>query len=217
MTWSLNEIESLSKKAARGAGLNWGIAEEAGKATRWLCAAGWPGADLLADLLTRNDGVPHDEVRPQATTGTWEARGGLLCPLVGGAAMSDLADRWAGGETAHLGPTAFPLLLVPYMAWAADRTGARLELEFDGVRIARGRGETAFDIAGPGAPSVHSVSTVTLRPVAEISGTPLKRAWRGEIGSGATRVLQAFAQRTYAPETEQSRLAGAGAGLTDND
>ena len=51
MTWSLNEIESLAKNATRGAGRDWGLAEEAGKATRWLCAAGWPGADLLAELL----------------------------------------------------------------------------------------------------------------------------------------------------------------------
>ena len=33
---SLNEIESLCKKAARGAGMSWGLAEEAGKAAKWL-------------------------------------------------------------------------------------------------------------------------------------------------------------------------------------
>ncbi len=52
MSWSLNEIEGLARKAARGSGLSWGLAEEAGKATRWLCAAGLPGADALAGLLT---------------------------------------------------------------------------------------------------------------------------------------------------------------------
>lgn len=217
MTWSLNEIESLAKKAARGAGLEWGLAEEAGKATRWLCAAGWPGADLLAQLLTRNDGVAHDDIRPQSTTGTWQARGGLLCPLVAGAALSDLAESWANGETAHLGPTAFPLLLVPYMAWAADRTGAVLVLDYDGVRITRGGGETAVDLATDSALTAQSAPSVTLGPVDKITGAPLKRAYRGEIGQQATQTLLAFAQRTYAPETEQSRLAGAGAGLTDND
>jgi hypothetical protein len=29
--------------------------------------------------------------------------------------------------------------------------------------------------------------------------------------------LEAFAQRTYAPATEASRMLGAGAGLSDND
>ena len=217
MTWSLNEIESLAKKATRGAGRDWGLAEEAGKATRWLCAAGWPGADLLAALLTRLDGVPHDLVRPQETDGEWQAAGGQLCPLVAGATLSDLADRWAGGQTARLGPTACPLLLVPYMVWSADRTGAMLSLEFDDLRITRGRGETAIEIASDRVLTAHSAPSVTLGAVNEIAGMPLKRTYRGQISAEATRTLLDFAQRTYAPETEQSRLAGAGAGLTDND
>ncbi|NND22495.1 MAG: DUF3726 domain-containing protein, partial [Silicimonas sp.] len=38
MSYSLNEVEATAKKAARGAGYPWGLAEEAAKATRWLCA-----------------------------------------------------------------------------------------------------------------------------------------------------------------------------------
>ena len=34
MSFSLNEIEAMGRRAARGAGLHWGIAEEAGKAVR---------------------------------------------------------------------------------------------------------------------------------------------------------------------------------------
>ena len=53
MTWSLNEIESLAKKAARGAGLDWGLAEEAGKTTRcWVIAALiWLYSAVLLDLI----------------------------------------------------------------------------------------------------------------------------------------------------------------------
>ena len=36
MTYSLYEIEVTGKRAARGSGFSWGLAEEAGKATRWL-------------------------------------------------------------------------------------------------------------------------------------------------------------------------------------
>ncbi|THF93305.1 MAG: DUF3726 domain-containing protein, partial [Sulfitobacter sp. SK025] len=31
MIYSLNEIEALSRKAARGAGMSWGLAEETGQ------------------------------------------------------------------------------------------------------------------------------------------------------------------------------------------
>ena len=44
---SLNEIDSLCQKAARGAGLDWGLAEEAGFAAAWLAARGADGAAAL--------------------------------------------------------------------------------------------------------------------------------------------------------------------------
>ena len=50
-SWSLNEIEALAKKAARGSGCSWGVAEDAGRAVRWLEARGLPGAEALGTLL----------------------------------------------------------------------------------------------------------------------------------------------------------------------
>ena len=52
MNWSLNELDAMARKAARGAGYSWGLAEEAGRATRWLAAAGLPGPMCLAVSYT---------------------------------------------------------------------------------------------------------------------------------------------------------------------
>ena len=71
MSHSLNEIEALGKKAARGAGMPWGMAEEASKALRWLCAHGIDGMTHLARLLKRNDGMEHAQIAPQTLTGWW--------------------------------------------------------------------------------------------------------------------------------------------------
>ncbi|MGQ3356404.1 MAG: DUF3726 domain-containing protein [Phreatobacter sp.] len=48
---SLNEVETLAAKAARGAGLSWGGAEEIGRAARRLARAGadWPALVLALD------------------------------------------------------------------------------------------------------------------------------------------------------------------------
>ena len=43
--------------------------------------------------------------------------------------------------------------------------------------------------------------------------SPLSR----EVSAEAINILESFAHKTYAPATEASRIAGAGAGLTDND
>jgi len=40
---------------------------------------------------------------------------------------------------------------------------------------------------------------------------------RAEVRADALARLERLARRTYAPATERSRMAGAGAGLTDND
>ena len=97
MSYSLNEIEALSKRAARGAGMAWGMAEESGKAVRWLESHNLPGVTLLAELLTRNDHTPHGTIAPQSLEGVWSASSGTLCPLLAGAALNDCADRLAAG------------------------------------------------------------------------------------------------------------------------
>ncbi len=65
MICSLNEIEALARKAARGGGMSWGLAEEAGKAVRWLSDNGFPGPWLLSKLLLQNDGKPYSELALQ--------------------------------------------------------------------------------------------------------------------------------------------------------
>jgi Protein of unknown function (DUF3726) len=58
VTLALSELRSLITKAARGAGLSWGLAEEAGWAAEWLARRGMPAADwATAWLAARMDGA----------------------------------------------------------------------------------------------------------------------------------------------------------------
>ncbi|SLN40817.1 hypothetical protein ROG8370_01700 [Roseovarius gaetbuli] len=216
MTWSLNEIEGLSRKAARGAGLSWGLAEEAGKATRWLCAAGLPGAEALAGLLRQNDGAEYETLCPLEDTGTWAAKGGALCPLISGAAICDHAKDIAEGKPLELGETSFPLLLLPYVAAAAQENETTLKLEWPGVTVTFGA-ETCIKQTIAGALDLDCTKAVRIALTSAEDIPPLAPITRGDIDPEIAQVLSAFAHRTYAPDTAQSRLAGAGAGLSDND
>jgi len=216
MAFSLNEIEAMGKRAARGAGLSWGLAEEAGKAARWLTARGLPGPEELVDILTRNDGKSYEELVPESVEGVWRARGGRLCPLVSGAALCDRAAEIAAGREIEFGPIARPLLLASYAAGAADLTGTAIELSWagavmiftpEGVSI---EGDLAA-LTARGADSVHCRRAKTAVGVSPLD-TPSR-----EVDAETWSRLNAFALRTFAPATEASRLAGAGAGLTDND
>jgi len=62
--------------------------------------------------------------------------------------------------------------------------------------------------------------SVTLDPASAEKppqGAPLAPQSRAVIDVKTRTCLEEFAQRTFAPATEASRLAGAGAGLSDND
>lgn len=213
MSWSLNEVEGLARKATRGAGLSWGLAEDAGRATRWLCAMGLPGADALARVLTEIDGAPYARIAPASLDGHWTAPGGTLCPIIAGACLSDMARTLAeGGVT--LGGTAHPLLLYPYVAAASDMTATSLALSYDGTTLTRLDGISYLDGT---APDLALAGSVRVTPVSTAPGRQARRAWRGDISADTARILHGFAQRIYAPETDDRRMAGAGAGLSDND
>ena len=210
MTLSLNEIEATAKKAARGAGYSWGLAEEAGRATRWLCCYDLDGCAALAGLLDRTDGANIADWSPVPGDAVWSASDGLLCPLATGAAISDRAHEISEGEI-RLGEIAKPIMLAPFAAYVAQQIGKPVsfkcsEAEFltDGERISlKGR-----------PPEVSPWASIAIGGAVD---EPMKRRQRGNPDAGDWKTLTAFAHRTYAPATEESRIKGAGAGLSDND
>lgn len=216
MAFSLNEIEAMGKRAARGAGLPWGLAEEAGKAARWLTARGLSGPEELAEILTRNDGRSYEELAPTSEDGVWRTRSECLCPLVTGAALCDRAAEIAAGRKIELGPVAQPLLLAPYVAAAAKLTGATVELCWAGVEIILAPEGISIK-ADDAALKARNADSVNCRRTEKTAVALPADVQTPTVDAETWSRLNAFAQRTFAPATETSRLAGAGAGLTDND
>ncbi len=216
MNYSLNEIEALAKKASRGAGLSWGMSEEAGKAVRWLVSNGLSGTEALAALLTENDGKTPGEVAPKSLEGTWSAGSGSLCPLASGAALNDCADRILEGQGIEMDRVAHPLLVLPFAGWAAIHLGSVLVVSWETLRI----GTDGWAVWIDDKDNCVSVATpvrLNCRPGGDLASPMTTPALRGVIAPDVMRTLSTFAHRTYAPATEASRLLGAGAGVSDND
>ena len=211
MTYSLNEIEALAKKAARGGGYDWGVAEEAGKAVRWLASHGLPGAELLAAHLSLE---AHDGP-PQSLEGDWSSATGALCPLTAGITLNDCADRLRAGHGQVMHKVTQPLLLVPFAAWAALHINAPLTVTWDGARATTNG--FALRIDGP-EDDVTAAQTQSLTCTLADNQDRLKTpSMRGTLPDETWRALNTFAKRTYAPATNASRILGAGAGVSDND
>jgi len=205
MSYSLNEVEATTKKAARGAGFEWGLAEEAGRAARWLCANGLGGCGKLAEYLAGNRCFPPDDLE-----GSWRSNQGDLCPLQTGAALSDLALEIAK-KPVSISNVAVPAILLPFAAWAALATELNMTLKIDGITATT----DGVTLCLSGEIPARAVSVVVSSGGTIFAAVP--RFERAEPRAESWRVLSEFAHKTYAPATEESRLLGAGAGLSDND
>ena len=207
---SSNEIDAMAKKAAKGAGMPWGLASDAGRAARWLADHGLPGPELLADLLDWRDGRAHTDVAPPDVGLSWAEHPAALDPVVVGTVCADLAGRLAVGRS-ELGRVRQPLLLGFALAVAVGRTGTSLVARWDGAAL----GVTADGASAQGS-LLASEALVTVEP-GRLDGQRLVAPVAGwSVDPAAWARLEAFAHRTYAPDTEASRLRGAGAGLIDD-
>ncbi len=216
MNRSLNEIEAHAKRAARGAGLAWGLAEEAARAARWLAAHGFGGPALLADVLAQNDGVSHAQVAPVSLDGVWHAPAQELCPLAAGAALNDCAERLAEGQPIQMAEVSYPLLVVPFAAWAAIHLSAPVQVRWQNLRIDTDGERVWLD------DQQHEIDTSKANELVCVTAERRKDATavpglRGDVPLQVWDKLDRFAQRTFAPATEASRLLGAGTGASDND
>ena len=214
MNLSLNEVEAVSRKAARGTGHHWGICEEAGWAVRWLCSFDLDGCGALVAQLRRSDDSGSGAAAPQKVGQTWRVSGGQICPILAGAAISDFAyvmdpDGWVLESVTN------PILLLPFAARVAKRMGSVISVSWNDFESSVGASEFGIR-TGLEQLDVTCAGTVNVRPGGTLRNLRPKvhRAWPAPDDWDA---LVHVASRTYAPATEESRSRGAGGSLIDND
>ena len=212
---TLAETESYLRKAARACGLDWGIAEEAGKAARWLGAFNLPGPEIMLAHLQNLEGQDYRRFIPDCSVQPWRSSGELMCPVITGAALADRSAQMLEGTQFELGRTAYPLLLAATVGQAARCHQAVFTTAWSGVRVSCF--ENGLSIEGSRDDLTLAVVDAVgcYRDDLEIpQQMPSTLAY--QIDSAAFKMIDELAFKTYAPATEASR-AGAGAGLTDND
>lgn len=214
MIATANELESLLLKAVRGAGLSWGLAEEAAAAGVWLARA---------DLLQVEPFVARLEAERKSSPPVSVGHaiepvvpGTSLCPILTGAWI---ADQGSASQCLTIKRVLSPIWLAAVVARALPR-GDQLTVEWDGVRL-------MLDQAGPLEP-IHNVSLrlaavatdavrLTGQCMARLRTAPPRAPSGIIVPDRDWQALQTFEQLTYVPASDRSRLSGAGAGLLDGD
>jgi len=236
-------------KAYRGAGFSWGMAQEAGKAARWLAGHHLPALDLFATLLSQTTGVSHTQLAPDTTANawpdSWASPGGVLCPVVAGTFLSDLASMLVPKTTTvRFSAVASPLILLSFIA--AVRLPAMLTISdvcicmhhnVNGDEAGNGSDAPNRDVYSHVSREEicieipeHKVSEVLVERqdafVVFGESTPSMQLMQRTYVAGAMRgsgslesitLLEQLAHQTYVPSNQASREGGAGAGLNDND
>ncbi|MFK7876910.1 MAG: DUF3726 domain-containing protein, partial [Paracoccaceae bacterium] len=110
----------------------------------------------------------------------------------------------------------FPVLLIPFAAWAAQQVQSPLRVSWLGV-LCHTDGRNLWIDGAASDLYVAQTGRITCCVAPRPSPPPVPSQFRGTIQVQTWARLENYAQRTYAPATEASRLLGAGAGTNDND
>ena len=198
MSWSLGEIRSLSVKATRGAGMDWGIAEEAGFAVEWLETHGLNGTRALAQYLSK-----------MYREGNFNAQN---CPLRLGCFVSDSND-WTLLQDAAVYE---PILIIPFLANLLENQTLVISWDKHKVFIQRNNVSAEYVDILVSEPC-KLCPPINIENCEAIKNPLMHRSRVLKDFEPYVALLNALAHNTYAPATAASRLSGAGAGLNDND
>ena len=207
---SCNEAEALCLKAARGAGLSWGLAEEAGFAARWLYARGVDGPGTLLAHLDQISAASSDLVWADGVLRAGD--GDMLCPIAVGAALSDFAAVCR--DSVRAGPVDRPLLVLPFVHQIARESGGPVALTWAGGRVSvSAAGEVTGALAALAAADAAEIAITPVTAAPEATSAP--HAVAATATDTITR-LNAYAMLTTVPASAASR-ADAGSANGDND
>jgi hypothetical protein len=211
MIYSLSEIDAQCKKAARGAGFEWGHAEEAGKSARWLAAMQLPGAALLAAYLPEYSEQAGRYQSPYLRDGQPETDA-ILCPISTGARICDKVGLLIDHPLSVV-QIVYPLLLLPSLAMISRHEQLSIDLSWEGAEVICSDGRVF--ILDHSSLTTALASRVNLQVVSdwESAEQGMSIGTSGqEVSDQDWDVLGGLAHRTYVPATEASRL---GAGPAD--
>lgn len=212
---SKNEIEQLCFKAARGAGMSWGQAEEAAFAANWLAMRGMDGPGALLAQLQTAQGRAWHEICPVVAAHSFRAvEDGQVCPIALGSALCDhVALAATQCDRLRIGPVTHPILLLPFLSDMARARQQSIRIDWPGGSVA---------VSAAGRPTGDIEALALASPLeAELLAEPMKAEPEPmpmallEVSAETLGALNTLAMRITVPASAASR-AGAGA-AGDND
>ena len=210
MRLTLYEIETTTRKASVGAGLPHGLGEDIGVAAAWLTGQNYDGVEAALNSIRTGMSKAEMSVDDKGIMVFSNASIAVCGPSV-----IDLLTGEKSCIEVHLHKPDSVVLLFGFAGVAASQRGCIFRFDFsNGTKVQVSSGKVVENGEVPGSSSDVVVRCYEDKQGLSISQIPLGGV---EVNIETWSELAALAARTYVPESNASRAAGAGAGLTDND
>ena len=196
---SLYEIETTVKRSAKSQGLSWGISEEIGKSIRILEQSGLRGLESFKNIVDFGfDNLTKlTDINQKTTT--------HLCPIHFGIFFQDQSHLKEMHQTFKFESLKEPLISIPFFIKAAKKNLTYFHIHSSEISISITPGEMTSINQNQIPTSINNFSIkVTQQRQKQYSN----ETWED---------LYQLSLETFVEETEEKKLSGAGAGLSDND
>ena len=201
---TLSEIDTTSKRAAKGAGFSWGISEEIGKNMRLLELFGLSGIKNLNKYL--KDYKKKQFQKIALISDINEANKYPFCPIILGTNFIDQVNLLDKKNIIKIINVAFPILFLPFVSRASEVVGKRIFLKIDEKEFLLNLNQSIYS---------NYLKNEILEKCNSISINFIEN--NNSFNENEWKELYKLSEDTFVEETESLKIGAAGAGLTDND
>ena len=201
---TLSEIDTTSKRAAKGAGFSWGISEEIGKNMRLLELFGLSGIKNLNKYLKDYKKKQFQKIALISEIN--ETKKNPFCPIILGTNFIDQVNLLDKKNSIKIINVAFPILFLPFVSRASEVIGKRIFLKIDEKEFLLNLNQSIFS---------NYLKNEILENCNSISINFIEN--NNSFNENEWKELYKLSENTFVEETESLKIGAAGAGLTDND
>ena len=201
---SLSEIDTVSKRATRGAGYDWGIAEEVGKNIRMLEMLGIAGIKNLNYYYGIKVKKNFEKINLIGKQNKSNKFG--YCPIIAGVNFLDQARSLENLSEIKFENIAFPILFLPFVSRASEVVGRKILLKIDNRTFLLNYNTSIYSNSlNDGVTTIGNNVVIKFLDNMDLFE---ENEWEE---------LYALSEETFVEENESLKQGAAGAGLTDND
>jgi len=201
---TLSEIDTTSKRATRGAGFSWGIAEEVGKNMRLLELYGLPGIKNLNKFL--KDYKVKQFYKITLISEITNANKLPFCPITLGTNFIDQVNLLDKKNNIKISNVAFPILFLPFVSRASEIIGKKIFLKIEEKEFLFNLNQSIYS---------NYLKNEILECCNTINISFIEN--NNSFNENEWKELYKLSEDTFVEENESLKIGAAGAGLTDND